>query len=90
MSLRDINCKQCNTSFLAFPEEAERMICPSCHNTLDLCILPPLPVVVHATSRIMVDYLLDSIYTIHQSTSELIHQKADEREYKQYQKALTR
>lgn len=89
MALKQHKCRQCGFELLAFENEPDRLKCARCNAGQGWEALSPIPTVVHASSRLMVEYYLDSIWTIHESASKMIRESADAREYKQYQKALT-
>lgn len=86
MPARMYLCNTCNNQWLAFEGEESRLRC-RCTNG-DWKKLPPSPDVVHATSRIMVDYYLDSLTTFDEYLEEQIRESEDEGEVQAYQQAM--
>ena len=86
MAAQIYRCNICQASMLAFEGEEERLTCKC--STGEWQKLPPMPVVIHASSRIEVDYYLDSILTLHDR--DVLNRRAavEERELKYYSQAV--
>jgi hypothetical protein len=86
MAARMYLCNKCNGEQLAFEGEEARLACRC--TVGDWKKQPPNPFVVHATSRIMVDYYLDSLTTADEYLEEQIREATDDREALAYQHAV--
>lgn len=86
MAAQIYKCSTCESKMLAFEGDESRLFC-KCEKGI-WQKTPPMPTIVHASSRYFVDFYLDSITTIHDRDQENRRKAAEEREIKHFSKAV--
>lgn len=86
MAAQIYKCSTCKASMLAFEGEEERLSCKCSSGNWIKTI--SIVSVMHASSRYMVDYYLDSINTIQDRDAQNRRDAAEERELKHYSQSV--